>query len=66
MNTAFRLPPYWTPSTLTELKIRLRERRPGKAVTIAGWPDTSPAEGDEREIIEGMGRNDATVRFVWD
>jgi CTD kinase subunit beta len=48
------------------LKIHLRERRPGKATAMLGWPDTSPAEDEDREAVEGMGRNDMTVRFVWD
>ncbi|ORX33632.1 cyclin-like protein [Kockovaella imperatae] len=64
-NTAYRLAIYWTAQRLTELKIHLRDKRPGVAVVpLNAWPlvDTpgQPAEA------EGMGRNDATVRFVWD
>ncbi|GMK55631.1 hypothetical protein CspeluHIS016_0206870 [Cutaneotrichosporon spelunceum] len=56
-GTAYRLPPKWTPQALTELKIHLRERRPGEMP----WDEESDGEG-----VEGMGRSDATVRFVWD
>lgn len=59
--TAFRLPPFWTAQTLTELKIHLRERRPG---AIAAW-DEMEGEGELADM-EGFGRNDATMRFVWD
>jgi len=65
--TAFRLPAFWTPQTLTELKIHLREKRPSAAAPASGW--TSVNEDDRREVeeaVEGMGQNDATVRFVWD
>lgn len=54
--TAFKLPPFWTSQSLTELKIHLRDRNPGVM-----WP----AEEDT-ELPEGMGRNDGTVRFMWD
>ncbi|WWD16601.1 hypothetical protein CI109_101029 [Kwoniella shandongensis] len=65
--TAFRIPSFWTPQTLTELKIHLRDRRPGKAATI-GWAGTGTVSGEEEveEAADGMGKNDATVRFVWD
>ncbi|OCF32289.1 CTD kinase subunit beta [Kwoniella heveanensis BCC8398] len=67
--TAFPLPIYWTTQTLTELKIKLRERRPGGPPATTGWSST-PVEGaqDEEgdEAVEGMGRNDGTVRFLWD
>ncbi|BEI84882.1 hypothetical protein CcaverHIS002_0502830 [Cutaneotrichosporon cavernicola] len=56
-GTAYRLAPKWTPQALTELKIHLRERRPGEMP----WDEESDGEG-----VEGMGRSDATVRFVWD
>lgn len=56
-GTAYRLPTKWTPQALTELKIHLRERRPGEMP----WDEESDGEG-----VEGMGRSDATVRFVWD
>lgn len=56
MSTAYRLPSRWTPQALTELKIHLRERRPGDM----GWDEESD------DGVEGMGRSDATVRFVWD
>lgn len=54
--TTYKLPPFWTSQTLTQLKIHLRDRNPGVM-----WP----AE-EEAELPEGMGRNDGTVRFVWD
>lgn len=54
--TTFKLPPYWTSQSLTELKIHLRDRNPGVM-----WP----AEEDA-ELPEGMGRNDGTIRFMWD
>lgn len=57
-GTAYRLPAKWTPQALTELKIHLRERRPGEMP----WEE----ESDEGDGVEGMGRSDATVRFVWD
>ena len=56
ITTAFRLPPQWTPQTLTELKIQLRNRRPGSAAP------TVQTEIDST----GMGQNDGTVRFIWD
>lgn len=59
-TTAFRLPSYWTAHTLTELKIHLRDRRPGAAEPWDGM------EEDEAADNEGFGRNDATTRFVWD
>lgn len=55
-STAYRLPPRWTPQALTELKIHLRERRPGDML----WEEESD------EGAEEMGRSDVTVRFVWD
>ena len=63
-NTALKLPPFWTASTLTELKIALRNRRP-RAVT--GWigEDDLSVE-DETSEIDGMGQNDGTIRFLWD
>ncbi|KAL1410333.1 RNA polymerase II C-terminal domain kinase beta subunit [Vanrija albida] len=59
-NTAFKLPRPWTVQSLTELKIHLRERRPGAA------PSWEELEDDAADAdAEGMGRNDITVRFVW-
>ncbi|KAK8861488.1 hypothetical protein IAR55_002309 [Kwoniella newhampshirensis] len=65
--TAFRLPSFWSSQTLTELKIHLRDRRPGKVATI-GWASAGEEshQVSEDEAAEGMGKNDATVRFVWD
>lgn len=60
MVLAYRLPVSWTAQTLTELKIHLRDRRPG---AVLGWDDE---EEDDAAEMEGMGRNDTTVRFVWD
>lgn len=60
-NTAFKLPRAWTVQSLTELKIHLRERRPG---AIASWEELEDDAADAD--AEGMGRNDLTVRFVWD
>ncbi|KAL7419738.1 RNA polymerase II C-terminal domain kinase beta subunit [Cryptotrichosporon argae] len=58
-DTAFRLPAFWTAQTLTALKIALRDRR-GAA---PAWDDgDSNVEG----AIEGLGDNEATVRFLWD
>lgn len=55
-HTTYKLPAFWTSQTLTELKIHLRDRNPGVM-----WP----AEEDT-ELPEGMGRNDGTVRYMWD
>lgn len=60
-TTAFRLHPGWNAQSLTELKIHLRDRRPGAAV---GWDEGE--DGDEMDPVDGMGRNDGTMRFVWD
>lgn len=73
-TTAYSLSPFWTSQTLTEVKIRLRETRPGRAVPVGtGWigtmADTEGNPGQSREVeeaIEGMGQNDKTVRFLWD
>jgi CTD kinase subunit beta len=51
----------WTSQTITELKIHLRERRPGIPIP---WEEES--DWPEAEGIEGMGKNDMTVRYVWD
>jgi CTD kinase subunit beta len=63
LNTAFRIPNYWTSQTLTEVKIHLRERRPGSGAAMS-WPDEGDAVADN--ISEGMGQNEGTVRFLWD
>jgi CTD kinase subunit beta len=64
-SIAFALPAPWNAQTLTELKIYLRTKRPGQT-EIPSWPD-SPMDGMEEEsIVEGIGRNEGTVRFVWD
>lgn len=57
--TAFRLPHMWTSQTLTELKIHLRERRPGIPIP---WEE----ETESQDGAEVMGKNDMTVRYVWD
>ncbi|WWC60208.1 uncharacterized protein I303_102774 [Kwoniella dejecticola CBS 10117] len=67
--TAFPLPLYWTSQTLTELKIQLRDRRPGAPAVNIGWVAAgsdlvSENEGDE--AVEGMGKNEGTIRFLWD
>ena len=65
LNTAYKLAIYWTAQKLTELKIELRNRRPDSAaVPLKGWPEAE-ANGEGTEA-EGMGRNDATVRFIWE
>jgi len=65
-TTAFVLPSYWTTHTLTELKIHLRDKRPGKGL-VAGWVGVEESRaGDEESTVEGMGQNDGTVRFLWD
>lgn len=64
-NTAFTLPSMWNAQTLTELKIYLRTKRPGKP-DIPSWPDWSTEGEEEESIVEGIGRNEGTVRFVWD
>ncbi|WVF66984.1 hypothetical protein IAT40_001727 [Kwoniella sp. CBS 6097] len=69
LPTAFPLPIYWTTQTLTELKIKLREKRPGAPLVATGWASVlgdgvQDEEGDE--AVEGMGKNDGTVRFLWD
>ena len=64
LNTAFRLSVFWTAQTLTELKIHLRDRRPGGAVSLKAWPEVE-TNGESSEA-DGMGRNDATVRFIWE
>lgn len=48
---------------MTELKIFLRDRRPG-TLPNAWAGDTEGSELDK--AIEGMGRNEGTVRFTWD
>lgn len=63
---AFTLPAYWNAQTLTELKIYLRTRRSGRT-DIALWSDgTVDAPEEEESIVEGIGRNEGTVRFLWD
>ncbi|KAK1927445.1 cyclin-like protein [Papiliotrema laurentii] len=62
-GTAFKLPPSWTTLTLTELKIHLRDRRPGLNV-VPGWNDEGADEAVD-SIADGMGQNDGTVRFLW-
>lgn len=67
MTPAFRLPTYWTAQTLTELKIHLRERQPDAAHTAAGWPEADSMDSEEvDDAVVGLGKNDGTVRFVWD
>ena len=65
-TSAYTLSAYWTPQTLTELKIHLRDRRPGKPAVVA-WVNT-PDDDDSvpQHASEGMGRNDGTIRFVWE
>ncbi|WVQ78735.1 hypothetical protein IAT38_000822 [Cryptococcus sp. DSM 104549] len=67
-STAFTLPAYWTVQTLTELKIQLRNRRAGEAPAAMGWTGLEEEVFDEAADVaaDGMGRNDATVRFIWD
>jgi hypothetical protein len=48
---------------LTELKIHLRDRRPG-SVVVTPWPEEE-AEGVD-DVSEGLGQNEGTVRFLWD
>lgn len=63
VNTAFRIPTFWTSQTLTELKIHLRDRRPG-SIVLTPW-----VEGDEvplADASDGLGQNVGTVRFLWD
>ncbi|WWC68723.1 uncharacterized protein I206_102657 [Kwoniella pini CBS 10737] len=67
--TAFPLPLYWTSQTLTQLKIQLRDRRPGAPAANVGWAaagteSLSAIEGEE--AVEGMGQNEGTIRFLWD
>jgi CTD kinase subunit beta len=65
-NTAFPIPAYWTAQTLTQLKIYLRNKRPGR-VDVTSWPMFTEEEGDiEQSPAEGIGRNEGTVRFLWD
>ena len=65
-NTAFPIPAYWTAQTLTELKIFLRNKRPGR-VDVSPWPMFTEEEGDvEQSPADGIGRNEGTVRFLWD
>lgn len=65
-NTAFPIPSYWTAQTLTELKIFLRNKRPGRT-DVSSWPMFTEEEGDiEQSPAEGIGRNEGTVRFLWD
>jgi CTD kinase subunit beta len=65
-NTAFPIPAYWTAQTLTELKIFLRNKRPGR-VDVSSWPMFTEEEGDvEQSPADGIGRNEGTVRFLWD
>lgn len=69
-HLAFPLSAHWTPQTLTELKIRLREQRPGKSAfsadnmtTGASWPEVERGTGQAEAV--GLGHNDTTVRFIW-
>jgi CTD kinase subunit beta len=69
---AYQLPGFWTSQSLTEVKIKLRETRPGlagrRAAQSADVADMNAEEGIDRavdEAIEGMGKNDKTVRFLW-
>lgn len=62
-TTAFPLSAFWTPQTLTKLKINLRERR-GGLTTMLGWATEDTGETDK--VAEGMGKNDVTIRFLWD
>lgn len=62
-TTAFPLSAFWTPQTLTKLKISLRERR-GGLTAMPGWATEDTGETDE--VAEGMGKNDVTIRFLWD
>ncbi|KAK6907252.1 hypothetical protein I203_101242 [Kwoniella mangroviensis CBS 8507] len=69
--TAFPLPLFWTSQTLTELKIELRNRRPGAPPTNLGWTAAGIHNGTENgnegdEAVEGMGKNEGTIRFLWD
>lgn len=64
-NIAFSLPGFWNAQTLTELKIYLRTKRPGKT-DISTWPDMREEVAEEEDIVEGIGRNEGTVRFLWD
>lgn len=61
--TAFPLSAFWTPQTLTKLKISLRERR-GGVTALLGWATEDAGETDK--VAEGMGKNDVTIRFLWD
>jgi CTD kinase subunit beta len=65
-NTAFPIPSFWTAQTLTELKIYLRNKRPG-AASSPSWPSSEMEEADVGDIAsEGFGQNEGTVRFLWD
>lgn len=65
--TAFRLSPFWTAQTLTELKIHLRDRRPSDTPAPTGWVGPMEvAKEDLESTVDGMGQNDGTVRFLWD
>ena len=65
-NTAFPIPSYWTAQTLTELKIFLRNKRPGR-IDAATWPMFTEEEADvDQSPVDGIGRNEGTVRFLWD
>jgi len=66
-STAFALPPSWTAQTLTELKIYLRNKRPGKAGSPS-WPssEAEDIEMSDTTASEGFGQNEGTVRFLWD
>lgn len=75
---AFPISGYWTSQTLTEVKIKLREKRPGHALASSygsfkemGWnPGTDDPAGGKKEkevdeATEGMGQNNKTIRFLW-
>lgn len=72
MNTAFTLPPFWTAQTLTQLKIYLRTKRPPPARPEESAEGVWSALGVEdpagkgEDVSEGIGRNEGTVRFLWD
>ncbi|WWC87796.1 uncharacterized protein L201_002688 [Kwoniella dendrophila CBS 6074] len=66
--TAFPLPLFWNSQTLTELKIQLRNSRPGGPSVHVGWSASGIEVQSENgeEAVEGMGQNEGTIRFLWD
>jgi hypothetical protein len=72
LTASFPLPAYWTSSTLTQLKIQLHQSRAegvgGRGKVDYGFPGVTARDGKDEAIgkmVEGLGKNESTVRFVF-